>query len=320
MWQLLASSQTKNQVKGGLLLDVVVAQSAAVLQLFSSEDKTLLVWWDSLFILDLSLHVLDGVRGFNLQGDGLASQGLHEDLHSSSQSENKMECALFLDIVVAQCPTILELLSGKDQTLLIWGNSFLVLDLCLHVLDRIRRLDFQSDGFPGQGFNEDLHTSPQSQNEMKRGLLLDVIITECSSILQLFAGEDKTLLIWGNSFLILDLSFDVLDRVGRLHLQSDGLSSKGLDEDLHTSPQSKDQVKSRLFLNVVVAEGSAVFQLLSGKDQSLLVWWDSLFVLDFGFHILDGVGRLNLECDGLACQSLHEDLHTTSQPEYQMKS
>ena len=31
--------------------------------------------------LDLGLDVLDGVRGLHLQGDGLASQGLHEDLH-----------------------------------------------------------------------------------------------------------------------------------------------------------------------------------------------------------------------------------------------
>ena len=31
--------------------------------------------------LDLGLDILDGVRGLHLEGDGLASQGLHEDLH-----------------------------------------------------------------------------------------------------------------------------------------------------------------------------------------------------------------------------------------------
>ena len=38
-------------------------------------------------------------------------------------------------------------------------------------------------------------------------------------------------------FLILDLSFDVIDGVGGLDFQSDGLSGEGLDEDLHTVRQ-----------------------------------------------------------------------------------
>ncbi len=45
----------------GLFLDVVVGQSAAVLQLLSGEDQTLLVGRDALLVLDLGLHVLDGV-------------------------------------------------------------------------------------------------------------------------------------------------------------------------------------------------------------------------------------------------------------------
>ena len=31
--------------------------------------------------LDLGLDVVDGVRGFDLEGDGLARKGLDEDLH-----------------------------------------------------------------------------------------------------------------------------------------------------------------------------------------------------------------------------------------------
>ena len=41
--------------------------------------------------MDLGLHVVDGVAWFNLQGDGLASQGLHKDLHTTTQTENKMK-------------------------------------------------------------------------------------------------------------------------------------------------------------------------------------------------------------------------------------
>ena len=31
--------------------------------------------------LDLGLDVFDGIAGLHLEGDGLPSQGLHEDLH-----------------------------------------------------------------------------------------------------------------------------------------------------------------------------------------------------------------------------------------------
>ena len=63
------------------LLDIVVTQGTSIFQLFSSEDQTLLVWWDALLILDLSFHIIDAVGCLNIQGDGLAREGLDEDLH-----------------------------------------------------------------------------------------------------------------------------------------------------------------------------------------------------------------------------------------------
>jgi hypothetical protein len=36
------------EMESGFLLDVVVAQSTAILKLFSSKDKTLLIWGDPL--------------------------------------------------------------------------------------------------------------------------------------------------------------------------------------------------------------------------------------------------------------------------------
>merc|ERR1719278_461501 len=56
------SPQPEDEVEGGLLLDVVVGQSPAILQLLAGEDKPLLVRRDSLLVLDLRLHVLDRVR------------------------------------------------------------------------------------------------------------------------------------------------------------------------------------------------------------------------------------------------------------------
>jgi hypothetical protein len=40
----------------------------------------------------------------------------------------------------------------------------------------------------------------------------------------------------------------------------------------------------------VIRKGSSILELLSSEDQSLLVWGDTLLVLDFGFDIVDSVG------------------------------
>ena len=68
-------------MKGALLLDVVVTKGPSILELLSSEDQPLLVRGDSLLVLDLGLHILDGVTGLNLESDGFAREGLHENLH-----------------------------------------------------------------------------------------------------------------------------------------------------------------------------------------------------------------------------------------------
>merc|ERR1711997_427278 len=130
-------------MEGALLLDVVVGESSSVLQLLAGEDQPLLIWGDSLLVLDLGLDVLDGVGWFDLEGDGLASQGLDEDLHDSPQSENKMEGALLLDVVVGESSSVLQLLAGEDQPLLIWGDAFLILNLGLDVLDGVRGLHLE---------------------------------------------------------------------------------------------------------------------------------------------------------------------------------
>ena len=77
----VSSSKSKDEVKGGLLLDVVISEGATVLELLSSEDETLLIRRDALLVLDLLLDLLDGVGSFDLKGDGLACEGLDEDLH-----------------------------------------------------------------------------------------------------------------------------------------------------------------------------------------------------------------------------------------------
>ena len=67
-----------------LLLDVVVRESATVFKLLSSEDKSLLIWWDSFLVLDLGFHVFNGVGGLNIESDRLTGEGLDEDLHATT--------------------------------------------------------------------------------------------------------------------------------------------------------------------------------------------------------------------------------------------
>ena len=76
----------------------------------------------------------------------------------------------------------------------------------------------------------------------------------------------------------MNLGLHVVDGVRALHLKGDGLASKGLDEDLHTIAETKDNVKGRLLLDVVVREGTTVLELLTSEDQTLLVRGDTLLV------------------------------------------
>ena len=71
---------------------------------------------DHLFAFVLSGE--SGEGGFDLDGTETAT----------SKSEYEMEGRLFLDVVVLESSAVLKLLSGEDESLLIWGNSFLVLN------------------------------------------------------------------------------------------------------------------------------------------------------------------------------------------------
>ena len=154
-------------MEGRFLLDVVVRKSSAVLKLLSSEDESLLIGGDALLVLDFGLDILDGVRRLNVQGNGLASQSLDEDLHTTAESKHEMESGLLLNIVVRKCSAVLELLSSEDESLLIGGNALLVLDLSLDVFNGVRGLNIEGDGLSGKGLDEDLHATTESENQVK---------------------------------------------------------------------------------------------------------------------------------------------------------
>jgi len=112
---LATTTQAQHQVEGGLLLDVVVGQGAAVLELLSGEDQALLVGGDALLVLDLGLDIVDGVGRLHLEGDSLAREGLHEDLH---------DCLLARGLETIPKERALErLLSGLSQCPLFFSLS-----------------------------------------------------------------------------------------------------------------------------------------------------------------------------------------------------
>jgi len=125
----------------------------------------------------------------------------------------------------------------------------------------------------------------------------------------LLSSENESLLIWRNTFLVLDLGLDVFNGVCWLDIKGDGLTSQGLDEDLHTTSKSEDEMEGGFLLDVVVRKSSAIFQLLTGEDESLLIRWDTFFVLDLSLDILNGVSWLDIEGDGLTGEGFDEDLH-----------
>ncbi|KAL0097160.1 hypothetical protein J3Q64DRAFT_1711876 [Phycomyces blakesleeanus] len=65
------------------LLDVIVGEGATIFELLTSENQTLLIRRNTFLVLDLLLNVINAVRALNLEGDGLAGEGLHKDLHGA---------------------------------------------------------------------------------------------------------------------------------------------------------------------------------------------------------------------------------------------
>ena len=62
---------------------------------------------------------------------------------------------------------------------------------------------------------------------MEGGLLLDVVVGKGTAILELLAREDKPLLVRRDALLVLNLCLDIVDGVGALDLEGDGLAGDG---------------------------------------------------------------------------------------------
>ena len=88
------------------------------------------------------------------------------------------------------------------------------------------------------------------------------------------------------------------------------LGEEGKGGVVDTATKTEDKVEGRLLLDIVIGEGSAILELLTGEDETLLIRGDALLVLDLGLDVVDGVGRLDIEGDGLTREGLDENLHS----------
>ena len=66
-----------------------------------------------------------------------------------------------------------------------------------------------------------LRATTETEDEMKRRLLLDVVVGERASVFELLPGENQSLLVGRDPFLVLDLGLDIVDGVGGLDLEGD---------------------------------------------------------------------------------------------------
>jgi len=83
------TSQTQHAMQGRLLLDIVVGERLAVLELLAGEDQALLVWRNALGALDRSLDFLDGVVLVDIESRGLTSEKLDKDLHHDERERER---------------------------------------------------------------------------------------------------------------------------------------------------------------------------------------------------------------------------------------
>jgi hypothetical protein len=98
-----------------------------------------------------------------------------------------------------------------------------------------------------QNFNVSVNThrsvtATETKNKVEGRLLLDVVVRKSATVLELLAGEDQALLVRGNALLVLDLSLDIVDGVGRLDLEGD--LRKRMREEMKDEKSQQRQKKS----------------------------------------------------------------------------
>ena len=142
-----------------------------------------------------------------------------------------------------------------------------------------------------------LATTPQPENQVERGLLLDIVVGQGAPVLKLFAGKDQSLLVRGNSLLVLKQGQTINAEFVTIIIET----------QVGFTQQAPDYATVlRNFVTIIIKAHVRIqgHQAL-GRGQHLTMQP----YLNFGLHILDGVAGLHLQGDGLPRQRFDEDLH-----------
>ena len=203
------ATKTEDQVKSRLLLDVVIRKSSSVFKLFTSEDKTLLVWWNTFFVLNLFMRIENRFWLVNLVP--FLDQSGHQKFIGADRNRKSF-------------PWI-----SKNYNYYVIVTSY-YLNFSFDIFDSVRSFNFQSDCLSSECLDEDLHTTTKTKDQVKGWFLLDVVIRKGSTIFELLTGEDKTLLIWWDTFLVLKID------ISRLSFDREKYCSLSMDTDRKLPP------------------------------------------------------------------------------------
>merc|ERR1712183_459206 len=93
-----------------------------------------------------------------------------------------------------------------------------------------------------------VHAATEPQHKVQRRFLLDVVIAERSTVLQLLPSENQPLLIRRNPLLVLNFRLHVVNRVRRFHIQSNRFARQSFHKNLHVDTIT---IKLLLFVDVL---------------------------------------------------------------------
>lgn len=78
---IYSTSESEHEMDCRLLLYVVVCDGTTVLELFTSENETLLIRWYPFLVLYFTFHILDTITLTYVDGDCFTSQCFYKYLH-----------------------------------------------------------------------------------------------------------------------------------------------------------------------------------------------------------------------------------------------
>ena len=114
--------------------------------------------------------------------------------------------------------------------------------------------DYEAQKRPDRVFFQTFDISKYSENGLRRFIIIDnsfsnwILYSKIKNIrkisYQLLSSKNQPLLIRRNPFLVLNLGLNVLNGIGCLNLEGDGLSGKSFHENLHFSWKKKNTMKN----------------------------------------------------------------------------